>query len=56
MNLVLLGTTARSRLSGDARPQDAAGHCRIPMVDFTVAMRHALDLPQHSRRRFTVGY
>jgi uncharacterized protein len=35
---------------------DSAGHSRISVQDFAVAMINELEHPLHLRRRFTVGY
>jgi len=48
--------SGRFRLGGDQLLANAAGDSRISVQDYAVAMLDELERPQHSRRRFTVGY
>lgn len=44
------------RLGTDSLLTDAAGHSRISLEDYAVAMIDELERPAHSRTRFTVAY
>lgn len=48
--------TGKFRLGRDELLRDPAGHSRISMEDFAVAMLDELEQPRHRRTRFTVGY
>lgn len=48
--------TGRFRLGGDQLLVDSAGHSRISVQDFAVAMIDELERPLHLRQRFTAGY
>jgi uncharacterized protein len=48
--------TGRFRLGGHQLLVDSAGHSRISVQDFAVAMIDELERPLHLRQRFTVGY
>jgi putative NADH-flavin reductase len=48
--------TARFRLGTDRMLVDEKGESKISMEDYAVAMVDELELPRHSRQRFTVGY
>ena len=48
--------TGSFRLGGDQLLADAAGHSRISVQDYAVAMIDELERPAHSRRRFSVAY
>lgn len=48
--------TGKFRLGGDQLLVDEAGNSHISVADYAVAMIDELERPQHSRRRFTVGY
>lgn len=48
--------TGQFRLGTDQLLTDADGESRISLEDYAVAMLDELEEPQHSRRRFTVGY
>jgi putative NADH-flavin reductase len=48
--------TGKFRLGGDQLLVDSAGHSRISVQDFAVAMIDELERPLHLRQRFTVGY
>ena len=48
--------TGKFRLGEDHLLVDSAGHSRISVQDFAVAMIDELELPLHLRQRFTVGY
>jgi hypothetical protein len=48
--------TGKFRLGGDQLLVDSAGHSRISVQDFAVAMIDELERPLHVRERFTVGY
>jgi len=48
--------TGKFRLGGDQLLVDSAGHSRISVQDFAVAMIDELERPRHLHQRFTVGY
>lgn len=48
--------TGQFRLGGDQLLADAAGHSRISMEDYAIALVDEIEAPRHSRQRFTVGY
>jgi uncharacterized protein len=48
--------TGKFRVGGDHLLVDSAGHSRISVQDFAVAMIDELERPLHVRQRFTVGY
>lgn len=48
--------TGEFRLGGDQLLKDGKGKSWISMEDFTIALVDELEMPSHSRRRFTVGY
>jgi putative NADH-flavin reductase len=48
--------TGKFRLGGDKLLVDSAGHSRISVQDFAVAMIDELERPSHLRQRFTAGY
>src|SRR5580658_7581741 len=48
--------TGKFRLEGDQLLVDSAGHSRISVQDFAVAMIDELERPRHLRQRFTGGY
>lgn len=48
--------TGKFRLGADQLLVDSAGHSRISVQDFAVAMIDELERPLHLRQRFTVGY
>lgn len=48
--------TGKFRLGGDQLLVDAAGKSWISMEDYAIALLDEVEKPQHSRRRFTVGY
>jgi putative NADH-flavin reductase len=48
--------TGKFRVGGDQLLADGQGRSHISMEDFAIAMVDELELPVHSRRRFTVGY
>jgi hypothetical protein len=48
--------TGKFRLGGDHLLVDSAGHSKISVQDFAVAMIDELERPLHIRQRFTVGY
>ncbi|MGH8445803.1 MAG: NAD(P)-dependent oxidoreductase [Solimonas sp.] len=48
--------TGRYRSGGDQLLADSAGKSWISMEDYAVAMADEIERPQHSRRRYTVGY
>ena len=48
--------TGKFRLGGGHLLVDSAGHSRISVQDFAVAMIDELERPHHLRQRFTVGY
>jgi len=48
--------TGKFRIGGDQLLADAAGASRITMEDYAIALVDEIESPQHSRRRFTVGY
>lgn len=48
--------TGKFRLGGDQLLVDSAGHSRISVQDFAVAMIDELERPSHLRQRFTAGY
>jgi len=48
--------TGKFRLGTDALLADEAGHSRISLEDFAVAMLDELERPAHSRARFSVAY
>ena len=50
------GRTGVFRLGLDHALFDANGHSSISVEDYAIAMIDELDTPQHSKRRFTVGY
>ena len=48
--------TRKFRLGLDQLLVDSNGESRISVADYAVAMIDELELGQHSRKRFTVGY
>jgi putative NADH-flavin reductase len=48
--------TGKFRLGEDHLLVDSAGHSRISVQDFAVAMIDELERPRHLRQRFTAGY
>jgi putative NADH-flavin reductase len=48
--------TAKFRLGGDGVLADDKGKSWISMEDYAIAMADEVEIPRHSRRRFTVGY
>jgi putative NADH-flavin reductase len=48
--------TGKFRLGGDELLSDAGGKSHISYEDYAVALLDEIENPQHSRRRFTVGY
>lgn len=48
--------TGQFRLGGDQLLADAAGHSRISMEDYAIALVDEIEAPRHRRQRFTVGY
>jgi putative NADH-flavin reductase len=48
--------TGKFRLGDDQLLVDATGNSHISVADYAVAMMDELERPQHSRKRFTVGY
>lgn len=48
--------TGHFRLGGDRLLTDDVGKSHISMEDFAIAMTDEVELPAHSRQRFTVGY
>ncbi|OOG55104.1 3-beta hydroxysteroid dehydrogenase [Rhodanobacter sp. B05] len=48
--------TGTFRLGGDQLLSDANGKSWISMEDYAVAFADELEMPKHSRQRFTVGY
>lgn len=48
--------TGKFRLGTDALLVDEAGHSRISLEDYAVAMLDELERPAHSRARFSVAY
>ena len=48
--------TGKFRIGGDQLLVDSAGHSRISVQDFAVAMIDELERPSHLRQRFTAGY
>jgi uncharacterized protein len=48
--------TGQFRIGGDGLLSDAAGHSRISMEDYAIALVDEIEAPAHSRQRFTVGY
>jgi hypothetical protein len=48
--------TNKFRLGTEQLLTDAAGKSHISYEDYAVAMVNELEKPQHSRKRFTVGY
>jgi len=48
--------TGKFRLGTDALLADEAGHSRISLEDYAVAMLDELERPAHSRARFSVAY
>ena len=48
--------TGQFRLGGDQLLADAAGHSRISMEDYAIALVDEIEVPRHARQRFTVGY
>ncbi len=48
--------TGTFRLGGDYLLTDANGKSWISMEDFAIAFADELEVPRHSRQRFTVGY
>jgi uncharacterized protein len=44
------------RLGTDQLLVDAAGHSRISLADYAMALLDELERPAHSRRRFTLAY
>lgn len=48
--------TGQFRIGGDGLLSDAAGHSHISMEDYAIALVDEIEVPKHSRQRFTVGY
>jgi putative NADH-flavin reductase len=48
--------TGAFRVGGDQLLVGADGKSRISIPDFAIAMVDELEIPRHTRRRFTVGY
>ncbi|MDR3389700.1 MAG: NAD(P)-dependent oxidoreductase [Rudaea sp.] len=48
--------TGKFRLGGERLLVDANGKSSISMEDFAIAFVDELEVPKHSRQRFTVGY
>jgi putative NADH-flavin reductase len=48
--------TGKFRVGGDQLLVGADGKSRISIPDFAIAMADELEIPRHTRRRFTVGY
>ncbi|MBI3144691.1 MAG: NAD(P)-dependent oxidoreductase [Pseudogulbenkiania sp.] len=48
--------TGQFRIGDDNLLVDAAGKSWISMEDYAIALVDELEVPKHSRRRFTVGY
>ena len=48
--------TGHFRLGKDDLVVDADGNSRISVQDYAMAMLNELELPQHERQRFTLGY
>jgi hypothetical protein len=48
--------TGKFRLGVDQLLVDSAGHSRISVQDYALAMIDELENPTHIRKRFTVGY
>ncbi|RZL64658.1 MAG: NAD(P)-dependent oxidoreductase [Variovorax sp.] len=48
--------TGQFRIGGDGLLSDAAGNSRISMEDYAIALVDEIEVPKHSRARFTVGY
>jgi uncharacterized protein len=48
--------TGTFRLGENQLLVDAQGNSRISMEDYAIALVDELELPKHTRRRFTVGY
>jgi putative NADH-flavin reductase len=48
--------TGAFRIGGDQLLADAAGHSRISMEDYAIALVDEIESPRHRRQRFTVGY
>ena len=48
--------TGKFRVGGDRLIVDETGESRISVADYAMAMIDEVERPQHSRRRFTVGY
>jgi len=48
--------TGTFRLGGDQLLSDANGKSWISMEDYAIAFADELEMPKHSRQRFTVGY
>jgi putative NADH-flavin reductase len=48
--------SGRFRLGGDGLLLDGQGQSRISMEDYAIALADEVEVPQHPRQRFTVGY
>ena len=48
--------TGKFRLGGDSLVKDAQGESRISMEDYAVALIDEAENPQHTHKRFTIGY
>jgi uncharacterized protein len=48
--------TGQFRLGGDQLLLDGSGQSHISVEDYAIAMVDELEVPQHIRQRFTVGY
>lgn len=48
--------THKFRLGGDGLLTDETGKSWISMEDYAIAMADEVEIPKHSRQRFTVGY
>ena len=48
--------TGKFRLGTDGLLVDSTGESRISMEDYAIALVDELEMPRHSRQRFTVGY
>ncbi|MES2625970.1 MAG: NAD(P)-dependent oxidoreductase [Pseudomonadota bacterium] len=48
--------TGKFRVGGDQLLSDANGRSWISMEDYAIALADEIENPQHSRKRFTVGY
>jgi putative NADH-flavin reductase len=48
--------TGKFRMDGEELLTDAQGKSHISMEDYAVALVDEIEIPKHTRRRFTVGY